>query len=76
MVVAGCAGTQPRIGMAVEDFTEACAISDLSRGRLVRREGNREIYYCDFWKTHYVFEDGILVSIEQPFGELDEPDSE
>ncbi|WP_405232010.1 hypothetical protein [Lentisalinibacter salinarum] len=64
-VLAGCASAEPKLGMAVEDFEQACFESDRARGKLVFAERNREIYFCDLWDTHYVFEDGILVSIEQ-----------
>jgi hypothetical protein len=64
-VLAGCASAEPGIGMAVEDFEQACFRSDRARGKLVFAKDNREVFYCDVWDTHYVFEDGILVSIEQ-----------
>ena len=65
ITLAGCAGTAPQLGMAVEDFDQACFESDRARGRLVFADSNQEIYYCDLWDTHYVFEDGILVGIER-----------
>lgn len=64
-LLAGCAGAGPELGMAVEDFDQACFESDRARGRLVFSESNRQVWYCDLWDTHYVFEDGILVSIQQ-----------
>jgi len=64
-MLVGCASAQPDLGMAVEDFEQACFRSDRARGKLVFAERNREVYYCDLWDTHYIFEDGFLVSIEQ-----------
>lgn len=64
-VLIGCVSAKPELGMAVEDFEHACFRSDRARGKLVFSERNRDVYYCDLWDTHYVFEDGILVSIEQ-----------
>jgi len=64
-VLSGCAGFQPRIGMSVSQYKSECRATNWTNAKLVRAEGDVEVYYCDNVYIYSYFKNGRLVRVDQ-----------